>query len=116
MNFKRKLYVSWLHLFRGPPLSGGGEPGHIYLFTKLMESLIGFTLGQADAVFPPCLVAIYLFNPFFFHKNNYFQKNSSPPPPSMLMVAPLLGLSINKVNQYASHPSSSISISLATSS
>ena len=80
MNFKRKLYVSWLHLFRGPPLSGGGEPGHIYLFTKLMESLIGFTIGQADAVYFHHALWPFIYLTHFFSTKIIISKKTPAPP------------------------------------
>ena len=61
-------------------------PGHFNLFHKGDGKLCFFLSGWA--VFPPCLVAIYLFHPFFSHKY-LFTKNSSPPPPQYSNGGPL---------------------------
>ena len=78
------------HRGGGAPLyiggGGGGTwsflPGHIYLFHKGDGKLYFFTSGWA--VFPPCLVALYIFYPCFPQKYLFLT-----PPPSILMMAPL---------------------------
>ena len=61
--------------------------GHLFISQGRSDGKLYFS----TSVFPPCIVAIYLFHPFSPQKYLFLENSTSPPPPSILMVGPLGG-------------------------